>query len=88
MSVEGEKERDEEVMSILEGLKRLLPYPDVRGSEHQEHTEQHDMTGYTSRLGVVYLYGRLWPDLITFNIEKATRVSLTGTVRQEVVLLT
>ena len=75
MGVEGEKERYEEVVGVPERFVGLLAYSNVRGREHHEHAEQHDMTRNTASLGVVDLHSGLGSYLISFDIEEAVDVS-------------
>lgn len=69
--VQGEHEWDEQMVRIPEGLERLLSDAPVRGGVHQHHTEKHDMTGDSTRLGEVDLNGRHRAELIFFDVEKA-----------------
>lgn len=71
MSVEGEEERDEEMVGIPKGFVRLLSYFDVGGGEHQEHTEEHDMPSDATGLCVMNLNRALRSYLVPFNIEEA-----------------
>lgn len=57
MSVEGEEEWDEEMVSVPEGLEGLLSNAVMGGRVHQKHAEQHDVAGDTTGLGVVNLKG-------------------------------
>jgi len=56
--VEGEEERDKEVVSIPECLKGLLPDAEMSSRVYQEHAEKHYMAGNAARLGVMDLDGR------------------------------
>ena len=75
MGVEGEKERDKEVVGVPECFVGLLPDSNVGGGEHHEHAKEHDMTRYAPDLGVVYLHCCLGSYLVPFNVEEASYVS-------------
>ena len=75
MGIEGEKERDKEVVGVPECFVRLLADSDVGGREHHEHAEQHYVTGYAAGLSVVYLHCCLRSYLVPFNIKEASYVS-------------
>ena len=59
------------MVSVPEGLERLLADAVVGGGVHQEHAEQHDVAGDTTRLGVVDLDGSDRADLTLLNIVEA-----------------
>lgn len=42
----------------------------MRGGEHQQHAEEHHMSGYASRVGVVDLHRRQRPDLTSLHVEE------------------
>lgn len=75
VGIHGEEEWDEEVMCVPEGLERLLTDAGVRSGVHEEHTQEHDMAGDATSLGIVDLYRKLWSNLRFLNIEEATKVS-------------
>ena len=58
-------------MGVPKCLVRLLPYSGVSGGEHQEHAEEHDMSGNATGFCIVYLDGRHRSELFPFNIVKA-----------------
>lgn len=75
MRVEGEEERNEEVMRVPEGLVRLLSNLCMSSSEHEQHAQKHYMPSDTASLSVVYLDCSLLPNLGSLNIEETTKVS-------------
>lgn len=75
MGVQSEEEGNKQVVAIPERLEGLLPDAVMRGSVHEEHAEQHDMTGDATRLGVVDLDCRDWTDLRLFDVEEASLLS-------------
>jgi hypothetical protein len=72
MCVHAEQERDKEVVSVPESLKRLLSDPMVGGGVDQEHAKQHDVAGDTTSLGVMDLESNLRSYLNALNVEEAT----------------
>lgn len=57
VGVESQEERNEQVVSIPEGLERLLADTGMSSGIHEHHAEQHDMASNATRLGVVDLQG-------------------------------
>lgn len=78
VGVEGEKERDEEVMGVPERFVRLLPDFGMGGGEHQQHTEEHDMSRNATGFRVVYLHRRHGSQFVPFHVEKAVFPSVFG----------
>ena len=74
--VHAEKEWDKQVMCVPKRLERLLSDPVMSCGIDQEHTQQHDVSCDATSLCVVNLKSDLGSDLHTFNVEKATFVSL------------
>lgn len=64
----------EKMVSIPEGLVRLLTNLLMGSRVHHEHAKQHDMAGDAARLSIVYLNGGFGPDLVSFDVEKAMLV--------------
>jgi hypothetical protein len=75
VGVHAEQERDKEVVSVPEGLKRLLSYPVVSGRVDQQHAEKHNVSSNTASFGVVDLESNLRANLSTLNVEEAEIVS-------------
>jgi hypothetical protein len=71
VGVEGEEERDEQMVRVPERLERLLPDTVMRRCVHQEHAQEHHVAGNTTRLNVVDLHRRDWPNLSLFDIVEA-----------------
>lgn len=84
MRVHAEKERNEQVVSVPEGLERLLSDPVMRCGIHEQHAKQHNMSGNATSLGVVNLEGNLGTNLGHLNVEETTHVSLAFAVGREV----
>ena len=57
VGVQAQHEGNEQVVGVPESLERLLPDTVVRGSVHEQHTEEHDVAGDSTRLCVVDLQG-------------------------------
>lgn len=68
--IEPEEEWNEQMMSVPESLERLLSYPGVGSRVHQQHTQKHDVASDSTRLSIMNLYCRDWPELSSFHIEK------------------
>lgn len=71
VGVQAEEERDEEMVSVPEGLERLLPNAVVGGGIHEQHAKQHDVTCNTTGLGVVNLDCGYWSDLSLLHVVEA-----------------
>lgn len=63
------------MMGVPKGLVGLLPYFGMSGGEHEEHTQEHDMTSDTACLCIMDLYCCFLPNLASFDIKKAVLVS-------------
>ena len=75
MGVESEHEWNEEMMSVPEGLERLLTNLVVSGSIHEKHAKAHNMAGDASSFCVMNLDSGDLSDLCSFNIEEAALVN-------------
>lgn len=75
MGVHGEKERNEEMVRVPEGLKTLGADLGVRGRVHEQHAQDHDVPGDAAGLGVVDLDGGFGTDLTLLHIEKVDVVA-------------
>jgi hypothetical protein len=75
MSIHAEQERNEEMMSVPERLKRLLPDPMVCSGVHHEHAEQHDVPSDAASLRVVNLDSCFGASLECLNVEEASHVN-------------
>jgi hypothetical protein len=73
--VHTKQEWDEEVMGVPESLKRLLSDPVVRSGVHEQHAEQHDVSGNAASFGVVNLESNLGTDLTLLYVEEAAKIS-------------
>jgi hypothetical protein len=62
MGKKANHEEESQVMGVPEHLEALFPNLVVGGGIHQEHDEEHEMTSYATRLSVMNLLGRLFPD--------------------------
>jgi hypothetical protein len=71
--VEADHEEEREVVRVPERLEALGPDLVVRGRVHENHDEQHEVTGDATRLGVVDLLRELLADLCSNG-----RVSMTS----------
>jgi hypothetical protein len=76
VGVHAKQERDEEVVSVPERLKRLLSNPVMRSGVDQKHAEQHDVPSNATSFGVVNLKRNLGTDLDALDVEEAAIVSL------------
>lgn len=74
VSVETQHKHNEQVMSVPESLEALLADLCVRGGEHQQHAEQHDMSGNTAGVGIMDLQGVQRPHLRLFHVEEAADI--------------
>ena len=68
--VHCQEEGDEKVVGVVEGFETLLTDLVVRGGEHEEHAQEHDVSGYSSGLRVMYLYRGHGPELCALDVEK------------------
>ena len=68
--VHGQQERDEEVMRVPKRLIALLSDLGVRRRVHEQHAEQHDVSGDAAGLGIVDLHGGLAADLRALDVEE------------------
>lgn len=75
MGVESEHEWNEEMMSVPEGLKRLLTDLLVCGGVHEKHAKEHDMACDASSLCIVDLESGHLSNLRFLNVEEAVFVS-------------
>ena len=75
MRVHGQKEGDEQMMRIPEGLIALLPDLRVRGRVHKQHAQQHDVACYAAGLGVVDLHRRLRSNHRALDVEEVDVVT-------------
>ena len=71
--VQSEEKRNKEVVHVPKRLERLLSDTMVRCCVHQEHAQEHDVTGNTTGLDVVDLHRRHWANLALLNIVEAGR---------------
>lgn len=69
--VHAQQERDEEVVSVPKGLKRLLSNSVVGSRVHEQHAKKHHVAGDSTRLGVVNLERQDRSNLCPLNVEKA-----------------
>jgi hypothetical protein len=75
VGVHAQQERNEEVVSVPEGLERLLSNPVMRSGVNQKHAEQHDVSSNATSFCVVNLKRNLRTDLDALNVEEAAIVS-------------
>ena len=75
MGVHAKKEGDEEVVGVPESLERLLSNLVMSSCVHEQHAQEHDMTGDSSRLSVVNLNGRNRANLGALDVEEVDIVS-------------
>ena len=71
VGVEAKEERDKQVVGVPEGLEGLLPDAVVGRRVHEQHAEEHNVSGDTSGLRIVDLDRRGRPDLGPLNIVEA-----------------
>lgn len=67
------------MVSVPERFEGLLADAVVSRRVHQKHAKEHDMTGYTTRLGVVNLDGCDRTNLCLFDVEEAGELLMTLT---------
>lgn len=58
------------MVRIPKGLKRLLANLRMCSCVHKKHAEEHDMSCYTTSLGVVDLDRGNWANLCLFDVEE------------------
>lgn len=75
MGVESQEKRNEQVVSIPEGLERLLTDTGVSSGIHEHHAEQHDMASNATRLGVMDLQSSDRTDLSLLDVVEVDIVS-------------
>ena len=56
MGIHGQQKRNKQMMRVPERLERLLSDLGVRRGVHQQHAQQHDMTGDAPNLRIVNLH--------------------------------
>jgi hypothetical protein len=78
VGVETEEEGDEQVVSVPEGLERLLADLVMSSSVHQKHAEQHDVARDTTRLDVMNLDSSDWTNLGLLDVEEALGVIVSS----------
>ena len=78
VGVEAEEERDEEVVRVPEGLEGLLPDAVVGCCVHEQHAEEHNVSGDTSGLRIVDLDRRGRPDLGPLNVVESAHTQVSG----------
>ena len=57
MGVEADHEEESQVMRVPESLKTLVANLVVSSGVHEEHDQQHEMTGDATRLSIVDVEG-------------------------------
>lgn len=75
VGVKGEKEGNEEVVSIPEGFVGLLPYANMRCGEHHQHAKEHDVSSDSTSFCIMNLHRRFRAHLIPLNVEEAVGIS-------------
>ena len=70
MGVHAQEKRNEEVMRVPERLEGLFSNLRMRSCVHEEHAQQHDVSGDTAGLGVVNLHTRLRSHLRALDVEE------------------
>jgi hypothetical protein len=82
MREETEHEEECEMMSVPKYFEALLPDLMVGSCIHQEHDEEHEMTGYTARLGIMYFLSSLLANFCSCISKQLSRkpqlIILTG----------
>jgi hypothetical protein len=68
MSIQRQNKNEGEMMSIPKRFECLLSQWCMRCSVHQEHAEQHDMSGNSTCLGIMYLESRYWSRTDRFDV--------------------
>lgn len=74
MCIHTEQEWDEKMVRVPESLERLLSNPVMSGGVDQKHAKKHDMSSYSTCLGVVDLKSDLWSHLYSFNVKETRSV--------------
>lgn len=69
VGVKSKHEGNEEVVSIPEGLERLLTDLGMSSGEHEQHTEEHEVTSDTTNFRIMDLQRRHRSNLGSFDIE-------------------
>lgn len=70
VGVETDHEEEGEMMSVPKRLEALLADFVVRSAVHDNHDEEHDMSGYSGRLAVVNVEGVSRSELTSLDIDK------------------
>jgi hypothetical protein len=70
MRVHCQQERDEQMVRVPESLVALLPDLGVRGREHEQHAQKHDVAGDTAGLHVVNLHSGFSSNERAFHVEE------------------
>ncbi len=67
MSIETDHKKEGEVVGVPKCLEALLTDLLMCGPVHQDHHEEHEVTGDTTRLGVVYIQSDFLSNLCIGN---------------------
>jgi len=70
MGVETDHEEEGKVVGVPEGLEALRTNLLVGSGVHEDHDEEHEVTGETTRLGVVDLLSKLLTNLSTLDVDE------------------
>lgn len=70
VSVHGQQEWDEKMVRVPERFVALLSNLRMRGGEHEQHAEQHDMACDTTGLHVMNLHGGFSSHQGTLHVEE------------------
>lgn len=81
--VHAEQERDEQVVRVPKGLKRLLSDPSMGSGVDEQHAKQHDVSSDTTSFGVVDLESDLWSYLGNLNVVEVDVVGTSVEDREE-----
>lgn len=77
VGIQGQHERDEEMMRVPEGFICLLTNAMMGGGVDQHHAQKHDMARDTTCPSKVNLNGQFRADMVFFDIVE-TRILLAG----------
>ena len=68
--VKTDEEEERKVVGVPEGLEALVADLVVGGGVHEEHDEEHEVTGDTAGLRVVNVQGKLLTDLSALDVDE------------------
>jgi hypothetical protein len=66
--VEGQQERNEQVMRVPESLERLLSDAMVGSGIHKHHAQKHDMAGDSTCFSIMHLDSLYGADLVLLDV--------------------